>query len=198
MTQAEGRSFFREVVTEPDTTIVADAAIDTFLDRGMEALNALIGFHHTDDTSITTVNGTQEYTLPTDSLSVVWVEYGTAMLDRLTQEEYRNLETDFRDTAAGTPTSYYLVGRKIGLHPKPGAAVQLTIRSITTPVAYGTTAFSQLATQDHRLPVYYAAQLWLTAHGFDAGFARAERLLGLFTAEAERAKAFYDARRLSR
>lgn len=196
MTEAEGRTLLRNLITEHDTAIVSDDDLDLYLDRGQEATNALIRYHQTDDTSISTASGTQEYTVPTDVLDIVWVEWNATMLKRTDQADLRRRGIDFRDVAAAAPEEYYLHGRKIGLYPKPNAIQTLRIRYVSTPAAYTDSAFAQLATQDHRLVVLYAAHLWLTAHGLDSNFGRAERFRQQFEREALQAKALYDARNL--
>lgn len=200
MNQAEGRSLWRELVTEPDTTIVADALIDLYIDRGQRALNDLINYHITDDsTNITFVSGTQDYSLQADCIKVLWVEWNSVVLNEADAEHFRRNYTEWRQTTAGSPTDWFVFGRSISFWPKPNTTTPKPIlRYVSTPTAYSSTAFNQLCSQHHEIPVYFAAAEWLTAHGLDSNFARANQFRDLFAQRAAGAKAHYDWRKVGK
>ncbi len=200
MTQAEGRAMWRRLVTEPNTTVVADTEVDTWIDGGQEALNDLIDYHITDDSSsITFVSGTQDYTLPTDCAQVLWVEWNGAFMKEADEEHFRRNYTEWRQTAAGSPTDYFVTGRTISFWPKPNVTTpKPTIRYVSTPVAYATTAFAQLCTQHHRIPIYHGAAAWLIAHGLDGSFARASKFMELFEQRAQGAAKHYGFRKVGK
>lgn len=188
MTEAAGRTLFRELVAEKNTTAVPDATIDLYLDLALQEFNRRVGYYYSSDTSLTTVDGTQEYTLPTGVLEVSWVEYGSTILDRTSEADLQRRGKDWRDEAKGTPTEFYTYGRTLGLYVKPNAATQLTIRGIMTPAAYTGNGFSGLNSQDHGLVVLYAAALWPHSLILEA---QREQLMARFSDGAAVAKQQY-------
>lgn len=205
MTRAELRLLWREFTGELDRVVVPDAesgctAVDTYLQRGAESLNRRVGYFFKDG-SLTLSTGGQEAALPSDALEVVFVELGSTLLTQTDLEELKEKEPGWRQTAAGMPQHYYLYGGKIGFWPVPdaeAAVLTCTVRYLATPTLSDTPGFDLLATQDHALPVYFAASLWFEAHGQDADFARAGRFRELFETEAKGVAAYYEKRRLQR
>lgn len=199
MNQAAARTLWREFVNERSSTIPDDTTVDYYLQRGLEALNEIVGFAYADDTSISTADGTQEYALPSTVVRVEWVEYGTTMLERLDQEEFRQTGVAFRTTTKSTPTKYYLYGRKIGFYPKPDAVTSITIRHVKSPADFTSVGFdSQLSDQDQPVPILYAAAMWCGLHPSEVNKMRAEWLMAEFGRRAEAIKGYYAERRLAR
>jgi len=201
VTQAEGRTLFRDLTNEQDTNIVTAAQVDQQISLGQEALNDLIGYFIKDDTStIALVNGTQEYTLPADCLEVLHATWNNTFLKEETLDEARRNYTNWLSaSASATLESYVLYGRKLLLIPKPNATAVssdgfVDLRYVATPTAYATTAFDGLASQHHAIPIYYAASLWLDAHGFDGAMVRSQRLMEKFLQRAEGARRHYQSR----
>lgn len=199
MTAAEGRTYWRRLVTEP-SSVVTDPEIDTYIDGGQEALNDLLDYHITDDSSsITFVSGTQDYAIPADCVRVLWVEWNGTFLKEADEEHFRRNYTEWRQTTSGSPTDYFVFGRNISFWPKPNVTTpKPTLRYVSTPVAYTSTAFSQLCSQHHRIPIYHAAAEWLSAHGLDAGFARAGKMMELFERRAQGAAKHYGVRKVGK
>lgn len=200
MTQAEGRLFTRRLITEPNTSILTDAELDTYLDGGQEALNDILAYHLTDDsTNLTFTSGTQDYTLPADCVTVLWVEWSGNFMKEADEQHFRRNYTEWRTATAGSPADYFVFGRSISFYPKPNVNTpKPTIRYVSTPVAYSSTAFAQLCTQHHRIPCYHAAAEWLSAHGFDANFARAAKMTELFEKRAAGAAKHYGVRKVGK
>lgn len=195
MTAAETYTFWRELTTEPNTTIWPDATVlVNFLRPAMSETNRRIRYYLKDSTSIDVLTSTQEYDLPSDFVETVWLELGTAMLDNLDQLRTRTDQSTWRQQAASTPTSFYTYGLMLGLVPKPNAAaaaLTLTLRYVATPTWDATNGFEKLATDHHHIPVYRAAQLYFEAHGYDQHFARAARFQAIWETECERVREFY-------
>lgn len=198
MNQAAARTLWREFVTEKDTTRVADSTIDLYLQRGLEALNRIVGYAWKDDTSVSTASGTQEYTLPTDCVEILYVLYGTTLIPKTDLDDLRRDGIDWRGTTAAPPTFYYVFGRKLGFYPKPNATTTVTLRYIAAPLDFTASGFDQLADQDQALPIYYAASLWGETHPGAAMQAPAAALMQRFLQEATVLKQQYDARKLVR
>lgn len=182
MTKAQLRRQLRLRIGNPTKDEVSDDQLDGFLQAALEALNRRAEVAWADITSITTESGTQEYALPANVVRVEWVEYGTTMLGESSQEELRARYSDFRNATAGTPTTYVIYDRKILLYPKPNGAQTLRIRAVVTPADIPDGGPTELATQDHRTLVLWAAAEYHASVGDPA---RAPVFFNLFNAEAK-------------
>lgn len=191
----------RRMIGNPTAHAVPDYVLTPYLDEGQEALNRRVGWNYTDSSAdVTIVNGTQEYTLPTDVVEILWVEHNDLFLARSDQDEYLRRGIQWRSTTAATPTEYYHYGGKIGLYPKPNAAAvsadsTLTIRYRATPATVPTNGPAHLPTQDHRVLCYYAAARYLQNKG---ELDRAKGLFDVFNMEAEIIAAQFKGRKVSR
>ncbi len=110
---------------------------------------------------INLTNGTQEYAYSADFMNIESVHYVTAsgVSVNLEPVEYSYLnkhERDWRDTAAGTPTRFYLTvgdttsGPMVGLDPKPNTTTSagfpiITVRGTkTVDMAAGETIYDDI------------------------------------------------------
>ncbi len=204
MNQADCRTYVRELLTEKNTTVVSNTILDLFIDSGLHATNRRLAYHHTDDaTTITLVAGTQEYSLPTDFIDMVWVEWNATKLKKSSVKEWETNAVDWRNTTAAPPTEWAVYGNKLIFYPKPSAGAVAsdstpTFRYVSTATMDASAGPLQLATQDHRLPLYYAACEFSIVHpDSEAAFKRAEGLLGLFEGECAKVAEYYRRRRLA-
>lgn len=202
MTAAEARTEFRERVQETNTTVLPDAQIDRLLQAGQEALNRRIGYYWKDST-VNLVAAQQEYDLPTDFVSAIFVYWNQKFLDKNDPVLWRNEGDNWR-VDQGAPSEYAVYGAKLSLRLIPNAnavaqASTLTFRHVATPPSFTTSAFTGLLSQDHRLPVYWAVVEWSSSHP-DSGLAayRAARYTALFESEAAAAAETYSHRSLER
>jgi hypothetical protein len=204
MTQAQAILAFRDFTNEWDTVVVPDSGSTTapnaldYLQRGAEALNDRVGYFWKEAT-LTLVDG-DESALPTDLIEVVFVTVDGVLLKPTDIEQLNQDLPDWRNAPKGLPREFYVYS-KVGFFPVPNAdAVALTtkIRYLSTPTITSGTGFDLLATQHHRLPVYYAAALWFEAHGLDGDGHRAAWFKRRFEEEAEQLKAYYERRRTQR
>lgn len=204
MNQAAARTLFRLWTNELDSSVLSDANIDLLIQSGQESLCDLVGYHFTDDsTNVVLVDGTQEYALPAAALEVLWVEWNGFQLRKTDTEQLQGDDTNWRAYRASHPESYYTYGRQIGFFPKPNAdavakAASPVIRYISVPTEFSSTAFNQLASQHHRLPIMYAVGEWFETPNAGVRTDLAKPWWDRFKIRAEGAKAHYASLRLKR
>jgi hypothetical protein len=198
------RSRWRELTNESSTTAVSDATIDTYIQAGMEALNRRIGYHFTtDSSSVTFVDGTQEYSLPSDCVTIVWVELGGVLLAKRDMDDWQRRGEDWRNEETGTPTEWAFYSNKLIMRPAPsGACVAATpnptIRYVSRPGSFTANGMLQLDVNSRDLPVYFGAAEYLAtpSSAMDLGYAKV--LYERFEAEAQLAAASYKERMVAR
>lgn len=204
MTKAEAILNFRWLTAEYDTTVVPDATtgtligVEVLLQRGAEALNRRVGYFFKDSTITLAVGA--ESALPDDMIETVFVTLDGYTLKPTDIEQLNQAEPNWRNAPQGKPTEYYVYS-KLGFYPPldaDSAAKVCTMRHLATPTISTTPGFDLLATQDHIIPVFYAAALWFEAHGLDGDGFRAKMFSDRFEAEAGQVKAYYERRRLQR
>jgi hypothetical protein len=204
MTKAEAILNFRWLTAEYDTGVVPDTTtgsligIDVLLQRGAEALNRRVGYFFKDSTITLTAGA--ESALPDDMIEPVFVTLDGFTLKATDIEQLNQAEPQWRNKSQGLPREYFVYS-KIGFYPPPdtaSAALTCTMRHLATPTISTTPGFDLLATQDHMIPVYYAAALWFEAHGLDGDGFRAKSFTEMFEREAGLVKGYYEKRRLQR
>jgi hypothetical protein len=110
----------------------------------------------------TTVSGTQEYAMPTNSLAVKRITYNGIKLTLITQREDDAVTgLNAATTATGTPAYYWVFDRTIYLRPIPDAAYTLKIFSYDMPGDVSSTSTLDVPVELHRDMVFYL--LWLMA-----------------------------------
>jgi hypothetical protein len=159
---------WREFTGEFSTTRVPNTVVDKYLQRGLEEFNRLTGYNYSDET-IALVASTQEYDLVDDFVRIAWVEHNGKELKKADLDELRGRGIAWRNTAATTPTEYFLYGNKLVLWPKPDAAAvtassTLTVRYIRSPRDIATFGPEGLAREDYVAAVMWAVALWSAAH----------------------------------
>lgn len=185
------RSLWRELTGEKNETTHPDSVVDLYLQAGLEALNRRVGYHlTTDTTTIALVDGTEEYTLPTDCVEVVFVEHNGQLLDKTSIDEWRRQGINWRTATKGKSAEWAMYANKLVLSPRPNAAMvaeasACTLRYISTPPSITDSGPEQLITQDYRVIVYYAVAEYSRSYP-DSAFAvkRADDYQAKFEAEA--------------
>ena len=194
------RTTWRTYVNETDTTVVPDATVDRYLRAGLERLNRRVGYYFK-DTSVTIVDGTQEYSLPTDFVKIEFIYWNGQRLNPAGGTDRWIADGEQWTTATGAPEEYVIYGDKLVLYPIPdansvAADSTLQVRHIATPPDFAANAAAGLLTQDHELPILKAAALWSEAHpGGPLDPYRAANFNNEFEAEAQMVAAIYEARR---
>lgn len=204
MTKAEAILNLRWLIGEYDTGVVPDTTTgsligaDVLLQRGAEATNRRVGYFWKDSTISLAVGA--ESALPDDMIETVFVTLDGYTLKATDIEQLNQAVPNWRNAAQAKPTEYYVYS-KLGFYPPldtDSAAKTCTMRHLATPTISTTPGFDLLATQDHMIPVFYAAALWFEAHGLDGDGFRAKMFSERFEAEAGMVKAYYERRRLQR
>jgi hypothetical protein len=160
----------RELVGNPSYSEVSDRRLRTYLVKGVEWLAEELKYSVTTDAAtVTLVAGTQEYTLPNDLSSLIWVEWNTQKLDPASTYQWTRDGLDWRDTS-GNPAQVAVEGRKLVFYPKPDAtAVSATpviaLRYIASAPALSSsgTGTPGLSDADQTLVQFYAAALYCAA-----------------------------------
>ena len=197
-TIAEARTQFRELVNEKNTTILSDTEVDGYIQAGLEALNRRARYHYKTTTdSLTLVNGTQEYALPTDLVELKWVEWDGVELTKASVEQWRVKNKKWRQIQKGALDEWAMYGNQIVFSPAPSAEVVtkasiVTLRFVSRPASFSASGMAQLNLQDWDIPIYYAIYLWSTSYP-DSALAqqRADRYYKLFEQETEAVLAYY-------
>lgn len=100
--------------------------------------------------STTTVDGTQEYSLPSNTISIKRVTYDGKKLQRVNMREDDSLTLmNSGTTTEGTPTYYYEWDDSIFLRPIPDTAATLKIYSYNEPSEVTTASTLEVPTQFH-------------------------------------------------
>ena len=146
MTPAQILSRARALFNEDSADLWSDDAARGFMWEGETIVASLIGGYETVDTSITTANGTAEYTIPADTLVLRRVTWNGVKLKKITLQELDTLEAPSYggSLSTGNPTDYYEWGTVIGLYPTPTSAEQLKLWITKAPaeITSSSTAFS--------------------------------------------------------
>lgn len=149
----------RAQAIDPDGDFIADSELRVYLQQAGNIIYRKLGIGQDKDTSITTVSGTEEYTIvasdSAESVSVInEVIWNAVRLKRINRRELageKGLSYGGTDTT-GNPIYYWKYDNKIGLYPVPDSAQTLEIRynsSFTSDITLAasdtsTTILSQL------------------------------------------------------
>lgn len=207
LTVPEGRTLWRELANEKNTSIVPDATVDRYLQIALEAMNRRTGFTVKEDsTTVTFLVNSSEYPLPTDFCRMAWVYWNGRFLKKSSIEEWQRGPdpVNWRDERSGEPEEYALLGMLLVVRPRPSAAavaaaLHPTLKYVAGPGVYAAAGFGALADGNQRAVVQYAAAVWRAAHpDTDMAPASAELLLQLFEQDAQLVGAEYLARGMER
>lgn len=191
-------TLWRELTNERSRIVVPDFIVANYITAGLEAVNRRVRYHYTDTTSaVTLLAGTQEYTAPSDTVEIKFIELGGKELVKSAVEEYRRKSIKWRQEAPGYPEEWAFYNNKIIFSPTPSAAAVAAdaapfIRYVSTPPSFLTNGMEQLNSQFTRVPVYWAVAEWSRSHPDSAlAQARIQTYQDLFDKEMELAAAFY-------
>lgn len=199
------RSLWREYTNERNSIVVPDVTVDIYLQSGLEALNRRVRYHWTDSTvDVTLLAGVQEYTLPSDIVELVWLEWNGFEVAKTSMDQLRSRLVNWRNQKAGPPQEWLFYKNKLVLIPAPDAATVATashpvFRYVNTPPSITTNGPEQLSSQDYRVPVYHGVAEWASAHP-DSALAtlRAQSFKSMFETEADTIASQYDSRLVAR
>lgn len=187
MTRASIRNLFRQNVGRPPKNQLEDSEVDDFLNSGMEWLaGEITDFHvRTDEVGLSLVAGQSEYTLPSDVLEIIWIEWNGNRLESRSTWEWRQLNTDYRGATSSNPTEFAIEGRTLILYPPPAStsittAPYLVYRAIVSP-ALTAAGIVGLSEPDQRVVAYRAAWEYLLTHPSEANAALAKGIGSLLS-----------------
>lgn len=122
MTERVLLSHIRERIGAPNKTDISDDRLRGYVVDAAERLaEELESFVRTDETAIALEANVQEYPLPPDILTVLWVEHNNMRLEPVGINELDSGRTNWRNESAGTPRRYAIQGRNLILLPKPSS-----------------------------------------------------------------------------
>jgi hypothetical protein len=199
------RSRWRELTNERSSTVVPDATVDQWLQVGAESTNRRLGYHFTtDSTSIVFQSGVQEYSLPSGTGEIVFVELNGKLLSKRDMDAWQRDGEDWRNEETGTPSEWCHYGNTIIFRPAPDAnAVAVSpspiVRYVSRPASVTTSGFAQLSPSNYEIPTLFAAAQWFVCYPDAAtSFEKAKALFDLFEKEAAMVKEEYRNRLIAR
>jgi hypothetical protein len=164
MTPAQILASIRSQIDEATANFYTDNEIYAYMWQAECTINNEVECAESTDTSITTVNGTAEYTKPTDMIFAKRVWW---YLMRMQKIDFRMLENQeglsYGSTIqTGQPYAYYEYADKIGFYPTPNAAQAVKIWYIKQPVVLtsSSTAFTIPQLFHHLIPDYCLWRMW--------------------------------------
>lgn len=198
---AEAR--FRRLTGETDTTAFPQAEVYDYLNAGLEATNAELGYFYKDNLAgIALVAGTQYYALPDDYVEMVWVYHSKDEVKKGDTARWTRDAINWRNER-GQLLEYAIEGQSLVFRKVPNAecvakAANPTMRYVAAPPDVST-GLSGLLQQDRRIPVYWAVVEFASAHpdGPEAAW-RSERFTDLFARRIAASKHYYESRRLAK
>lgn len=127
MTERVLLSEFRERIGAPSPNDVSDRRLRSYSTSAMEWLAGEVGSNvRTDEFSLVINSSTNEYPLPSDLLSMVWMEWNGTRLEPASISERDRDQENWRTLTASSPTQYAIQGRSVILLPPPSASAVST------------------------------------------------------------------------
>lgn len=122
----------RDLTQMTDTEYITTAMQRRWLNDALKILSHEAGGVEIKDTSISTVVGQSDYTLPETIFQIKWAEYGGRVLDAINFEEKDLVQLESASIPNGTSKYFLYWNRTISLFPAPSAVETLTIYSLST------------------------------------------------------------------
>lgn len=147
------RSIVTDNTRDPNYRIRSQATVDRAINTAYTTIQQdLLNLTNSTTTGIlSVVAGTQEYTLPTDSMNIMNVNLNDIPLTSILIETAQQ-----NSTATGTPTNYYITNWSIGLFPTP-------IASGTLDILYNEVYPTATDLVDLETPTYLDQAIWYNA-----------------------------------
>lgn len=190
MTPSEILESIRDQVYESTANFWSDDEIYRYMWQAECELAGLIECNEiSDSTTLDSTAGTQEYSIPSNFLSVSSVKYGNKLLKKVTKREKGFY--DFNDVTStdfsGEPDSFYVTPTHIVLYPvPPSTGVNITLIGIGQPTKLTTssTSFSTSQLYHH----YYIDYCLARMYAKDQDEVRSDRHMRLWENNIVRAK----------
>lgn len=129
---------------ETSTSFLTDDILYSFLWQAEIEFSNFVGCSLNKDTSVTTVAGIRESTIPANTQRILRLEYDSVKLKKIDLTELDMLEgTAYGGvTTSGQPQYYYEFDGKVGLSPIPDDAKTLSFYRVKEPVSLDTSSTS--------------------------------------------------------
>lgn len=170
MTEAEIYGEIRELIGSPGVNDVSNRKIGTFVRAALAWMADELEFRVvTDDLSMALVAEQQEYPLPSDFLTMLWVEHDDKRLEPIGLAAFDRDQHDWRGQPSGTPVQYAIRGRRLVLYPKPDSAAvsadsRVAYSFVGAPRAMSEAGPQDLSDNDNWLLIYRAALDFVTTY----------------------------------
>jgi hypothetical protein len=137
LTAASRLSSVRNQIFETSAAFWTDAEIYGYLSDAEYLLASEVNCSQVIDTSITTVIGTQEYSMPATIMRIQRLTWYTVKLKAIDMTQLDSIFYPIYggSTVSGNPVYYYLYANLIGLYPIPSAAQAVKIYGMKRPTA---------------------------------------------------------------
>lgn len=142
MTPSQVYSQTRAQSGESSTAFLTEAILYSFIWQAETELASYTGCALGTDTSLATVSGTREYSIPSGTIRLLRVLYDSVKLKKIDLTELDMIEGSAYGgvTNSGQPSYYYEFGSKIGLSAVPTEAKTLTLYRVVEPTALDNTS----------------------------------------------------------
>ena len=131
MTPAEILSQARSQFDDPSSAFITDTEGYAYIWQGLYELCDKSDVRQISDTSITTVNGTSEYTMPSDFIKVQNMTWNGDLILRKNIEDFQ--ATTGSNPSSGNPQWYQWWGKVLTLTPTPTSAQTVKIYGFGRP-----------------------------------------------------------------
>lgn len=178
MTTSELLARLRQRIGNPNKSEVSDLALLDCVNASLVELADELQFRVVTETqAIGLVAEQQDYSVPNDILSILWVSHNGKRLEPagLTERD-RDLD-EWRTVAANTPTQFAVRGRRLYLLPKPDSAAVsadgfLAYSAVAAPAEMGAQGPVGLSENDQWLLCWSAALDWCVTNPSEENAAR--------------------------
>ena len=131
MKPADILSQARSQFDDPSSTFITDTEGYSYIWQGLYELCAKSDVIQVKDTSLTTVNGTADYTTPTTFIKIQQVEWGGNIIFKRDTEKFQQITGS--TASSGNPQWYRQWGKTLTLTPTPTSAKTITIYGFGRP-----------------------------------------------------------------
>lgn len=116
------RALVRAELADPGSKRWSDADLNRWINQGRREVARIALIFEAYDSSISTVGGTQEYSLPADFMEPKYVTWNDWPLGKIGVKDGIP-----KTVPQGTPSDFYYWAGKMGLYPIPGSVASLKI-----------------------------------------------------------------------
>ena len=178
MTDRDLVARIRRLIGNPDKGEISNLSILSCANDALIQMGDELRFRVVEDNlSLALVAAQQDYALPQDFLSCLWVSHNNRRLDPIGIGARDRDNDDWRSDTSGTPTEFGIRGRRLYLFPAPSSdAVSddgvLSYSYVGTPPDIGPNGPIGLSDSDQILLSYWTALNWCIENPSEMNVAR--------------------------